>query len=167
MFRTMKWAAAPLLALAVMFSASTKVASAADESAKGTITGTVVGADDKPVANASVRLLKQMDKGERKAEKGAKKSDGAEAKAAAEKPAKGDRPAPVATATTDNDGKFELKDVPAGKYTVMANAKGVGNDRESVEVKAGETATVSLKLERHEGKAGAGEKKNEKHGDAK
>ena len=169
MFRTVKWAAAPLLALAVMFSVSTRAAKAADE-AKGTVTGTVVGADDKPSSGTLVRLFHPMEKGNKAAKSEAKsKSDGAETKAAADKPAKGDKPVPVATATTDKDGKFEMKDVPAGKYTIMANVKGVGNDRENIEVKAGESASVSLKLEKHEGKVGGagGEKKAEKSGEAK
>src|SRR4051812_30518139 len=131
MFRTVKWAAAPLLALAVMFNVSTKTASAADDSAaKGTVSGTVVGADDKPVSGTLVRLFHPMEKGERKGAKSdakaEKKSDGSDTKAAGEKGAKGDKgdkPVPVATATTDKDGKFEMKDVPVGKYMVMANVR--------------------------------------------
>jgi hypothetical protein len=70
---------------------------------------------------------------------------------------KNSRPAPVASTTTDKDGKFELADVPAGKYVVMARVKDVGAARQEIEVKSGEPVKVDLQLK--ERKAGKKEEK--------
>jgi len=175
MFRALKWAA-PVVAFGLLFSLAGTRASAADAPAasgdKGTVSGTVTDKDGKPVANCPVRLFHPMDHagGGKKgggehgdADKGTdKKADkdaaGTDRKATqlADKPAKGDKPVPVASGTTDSDGKFTLNDVPVGDYMVIANLKGTGSAREKVTVKSGETATVSLKLEYHDKGAGKG-----------
>ena len=81
-------------------------------------------------AGAQVRLMRPLDKGERK-NKGEKPAAAEDVK----KP-KGDRPAPVSSAVADNDGKFTMTDIPVGKYMVMSRLKGQGQAREAVEVKA-------------------------------
>jgi hypothetical protein len=56
------------------------------------------------------------------------------------------RPAPVATATTDKDGKFTMNDVPVGDYMVGVrdpDKKLYGRQRITVE--DGKTATVEIK----------------------
>jgi 5-hydroxyisourate hydrolase-like protein (transthyretin family) len=120
---------APLLALGLLM----PLAHAQDNAATGTISGKVTTADGKPAANVQVRVLPAA------AHK--KKAEGQAAKA------KGDRPQPVASGTTDADGNFKLDNVPTGDYTVMAGAKGVGMGREKVSVKAGESATVNITLQ--------------------
>jgi hypothetical protein len=70
---------------------------------------------------------------------------------------------PVATATPDSNGAFSMKDVPAGKYVVVAMLKGQGNARQEVEVTAGGEAKAELKLEYKEKGASKDEKKAEKH----
>jgi 5-hydroxyisourate hydrolase-like protein (transthyretin family) len=132
---TSRYFAVVLVALALAFG-FTAVRALAEETAKatGAVKGTVLGADGKPAASVKIQLVRPIEKGKQKAE------------AKAEKPAKGDKPAPVATGTTDSEGKFSLEKIEAGKYVVRAQLKGVGNARETVEVKAGETATVELTL---------------------
>ncbi len=55
---------------------------------------------------------------------------------------------PTHSATTNRNGDYEIANLPPGKYTVTANAKGftvfVQND---VEVKAGQTAQFNISLE--------------------
>lgn len=165
MFRVMKFAT-PVVAFALLFTLTNLRASAADTatSDKGTITGTVVDKDGKPVADVHVRLFHPMEHARKK------NKDNAENQAAlsnhkaaelAKKPGKHGRPTPVAETTTDNDGKFTLSDVEPGDYMIAANLKGSGAAREKVTVKAGETATVSLTLAAHGAGQGHG------HGHAK
>ena len=59
---------------------------------------------------------------------------------------------PVAEATTDKDGAFTMPDVPAGDYRVVCRVKDKGTGNEKVTVKAGETATVEIKLGEIQGK---------------
>ena len=59
-----------------------------------------------------------------------------------------EKPIPVASGTTDNDGKFTLKDVPVGKYTILAQQRAVGRATEDIEIKSGEETKVELKLAR-------------------
>jgi protocatechuate 3,4-dioxygenase beta subunit len=165
MFRMMKWAA-PVVAFGLLLALSATRSTAADESAsgdKGTVTGTVVDKDGKPVANCQVRLFHPSGKAANHKKKDNNTGEDQSAVRADHKAqtlAKGNRPTPVASTTTDNDGKFTLNDVPAGNYMVIANQRGVGNAREKVTVKAGETATVELKLSVHEKGAGKAKGKN-------
>jgi protocatechuate 3,4-dioxygenase beta subunit len=149
MFRVMKFAT-PVVAFALLFTLTNLRASAADTATtdKGTISGTVVDKDGKPVADAHVRLFHPMEHAKKK------NKDNAENQAAlgnhkAREFAKGDkkgRPTPVAETTTDNDGKFTLSDVEPGDYTIVANLKGSGTAHQKVTVEAGKTETVSLTL---------------------
>ena len=95
-----------------------------------------------PPPCGKVQIVRPFDKGERK-NKGEKPA----AADGAKKAGKADRPAPISSAVADSEGKFSMTDIPVGKYMVTSRVKGVGGAKESVEVKAGETATVSLKLE--------------------
>ena len=145
MSRISRWVT-PLFALGILLSLGIASATADDAKTTGSVSGTVTGADDKPVADAHVRLLPPM-----KHHSKAAKSDDANQNAADSSDAKPKRPQPVATATNDSDGKYELKDVPAGDYVVVANAKGQGTAHDKVTVTAGEDAKVDLKLEKHAG----------------
>jgi hypothetical protein len=178
MFRSMKWSL-PLVAVVAMLAFSASTARAEDT--KGSVTGTVVDKDGKPAAGVHVRLFHPFEKGQRgnsdaahekNAEKTAEKAEKQNAETGEkpeggekpEKPAKGEKPMrdkPVATATTDSNGAFTMKDVPAGKYVVLAMLKGQGGDRKDVEVTGGNEAKVELKLV-YKDKPGKDEKKEEK-----
>jgi hypothetical protein len=62
----------------------------------------------------------------------------------------------VLSTTTDADGVFRFEDVPAGNYVVMAMARGVGIDREAVEVVADGAVRVILQLQFPGGRHGKG-----------
>lgn len=120
-----------LLAFAAMLSLGLSSAALA-----GTVTGTITGADGKPVPGVQVRLQKAK-------EAGAKKL--AKTTAAAEKPK-----APKAgamTATTSADGTFKFENVADGSYTVVANGKTHGNGKAEVTVAGDTPATCEIKLE--------------------
>jgi hypothetical protein len=145
MFRIAKWAT-PIVAFGLIMGLLYTRATAEDtktEKDTGTVKGVVKDKDDKAVSGATIRIVMPM----------AHKEKGGGAAADEKKPvekAAGDKPAktpPIATGTTDADGKFSIADVPVGKYTVMAGSKGVGVAHENIEVKKGETTEVSLKLE--------------------
>jgi hypothetical protein len=125
------------LALAVSFTATRATA---EEQGKGTISGKVTNADGSAASGAQVRLMNPMAKDKNKGEKPAAAEDKGEGKDK-------ERAKPVAQTTTDADGKYTLSDVPAGKYVLQAGVKNVGRATQEVEVKAGETAAVDLKLE--------------------
>jgi 5-hydroxyisourate hydrolase-like protein (transthyretin family) len=154
-------------AVACVLVASLSVARA-DEAArkqeKGTVAGTIKGTDGNPAAGVEVKLYNPMDRQQRRAER---KGEGDKDKAA--KKEKSDRPTPVTSATTDNDGKFSVSDVPAGSYNVQASIKHGPRARQDVEVRAGETTTIDLTLaDRKDDKsAAAGEEKKEEHKDEK
>jgi hypothetical protein len=175
MFRVLKWTT-PFVAVAMMLALGS--ASRADEAKKetGTVSGTVLDKEGHPAAGLQVRLFHPFDRGQHRGGEGAAKvekqnaDDGAATATGdkAEKPGKGekgrkgekgDRPKPVATTSTDKDGKFTLSDVPAGKYVVMTMIKGVGGARQDVEVTAGSEAKVELKIQ---DRPARGEKKAEK-----
>ncbi len=117
---------APLAALVLVFAFSALLA-AAEPAGKGTVTGTVLDKDGKAIADIEVRLM-------------------VPARSAGNQPAAGGRVQPVASATTDADGKFTMKDVPAGDYAVVARSKEKGIARARVTVVADQSATVSLTL---------------------
>lgn len=180
MSRKMKWIT-PLFAFALLGALSTTRARAADAppaEGKGGVSGKVLDKDGNPAAGVNVRLFHPFARGERPG--GAGKPDAkpepksqtplAADDAAAPKPQqpakgekgpRGERPQPVASAVTNADGAFTLADVPAGKYVLLANIRGQGNARQPVEIKAGETATVELKLKPREAGARKEEKKAE------
>lgn len=111
-------------ALMLMSFTSTTVRAQADN---GTISGTVTK-DGAPVANVEVRVVKPRG-------------------GAATQPAEGGKPAkmtPVATGKTDDQGKFTISNVPAGSYNVTVGNKKEGRGMAKVDVKAGETADVTV-----------------------
>ncbi len=55
-------------------------------------------------------------------------------------------------AVTDADGKFEIRDVPPGTYTVRLWQEKLGERTRTVTVKAGQTATVNFKRKPAAGK---------------
>ena len=132
MVRTAKWIV-PVIAL--MFVAAIATVARAEEG-KCTVSGVVKDADGKPAAGVNVRIMHAMDKGERKAAKQAEDKT----------KEKGDKAAPVASAVTDNDGKFSLSDIPAGKYMLGAKMKKGGMAKQEIEVKSGEETKVELTL---------------------
>ncbi|HZZ41446.1 MAG TPA: carboxypeptidase-like regulatory domain-containing protein [Tepidisphaeraceae bacterium] len=160
MVKQMRWLVPATAAVALLIGFSAVSTRAADEK-KGTVNGTVVDKDGKGVADVEVRLMKPMMRrggggggggGDHKPAPQA--SDGVRGQAvplddAPTPPAEGKRPGPpkpIATATTDADGKFEMKDVPVGDFMVGVrdpDKKVFGMTR--VSVKDGETATVEIK----------------------
>jgi hypothetical protein len=51
-------------------------------------------------------------------------------------------------AITDDDGSFEIKDVPPGKYTLEVWHEYLGKKSQKIEVKAGETAEADFELKK-------------------
>ncbi len=140
MFRHMRLFV-PVLALG--FIAVMSYAVHADDAAKpdqatGTISGKVVNKDNSAVADATIKLFPAPAKHHKKD------------KAAPNANEKKARPAPVAETKSDAEGNFTLPNVPVGNYRLIAGLKGVGAGRVEVEVKAGETANVTVTLEKHE-----------------
>jgi hypothetical protein len=131
MFRIAKWIT-PLVTLALLVCLNGR---AQAEDAKGTISGTVKNADGTAAANATVRVMKAEMKADKPTDAKPQANEG-------KKPKKHDA---IAETTTDDKGDFKVE-VPPGDYTVGAMIKGVGNGREKVTVKAGETANVTINL---------------------
>jgi uncharacterized GH25 family protein len=134
---------------------------------KASIKGKIVGADGKPAAGVSVRLMHKEDKAA--AHKGAEPK--AAAPAAKGKKSKGtaaasNKPEAVAETTADAKGEFSFAGVAPGKYVVAARQKGVGNGREQVTVSGDNAATVTVKLKAEKGKGKAADSQaraNHKH----
>src|SRR5689334_14205732 len=110
-------------ALAFIFGVSAIAARAQDApnkpAGKGNIAGTVTDKDGKAVEGATVNLIKPRPRNGG----GAGGPPPAAPKSAAEHGARHLQqhptpPPPIATATTDKDGKYEMKDVAAGEYMV-------------------------------------------------
>ena len=135
------------LALFAILIAATFLASAAvAEDAKqgvGKVAGSVVDAAGNAVAGVPIRLMAPRNKDAAAAAKDPVPADGVD-------PRDRPKPEPVATATTDGQGKFEMGDVAPGKYVVVAAQKGVGRARQQVDVKANETTSVVLTLEKRD-----------------
>ncbi|HEX8520696.1 MAG TPA: carboxypeptidase-like regulatory domain-containing protein [Tepidisphaeraceae bacterium] len=145
MRRIARWAA-PIVALGLMLGLAVSV-KAEDKKETGTVTGTLVDKDGKAVANANVGVYAAGMGDHKKKDKAEKQAADAEThKDKAQHGVKGDRPKAVAEATTDSSGKFTIENVPAGEYSVRAMVKGQGRAAQKVEVKAGESVTVDLKL---------------------
>ena len=51
-------------------------------------------------------------------------------------------------AATDINGKFEIKDVPAGKYTIQISSVGFKNHKSSIIVLAGKTSYDNVIMEK-------------------
>ena len=51
-------------------------------------------------------------------------------------------------ALSDASGSFEIKDIPPGKYTVVANQEAIGPMTMEVEVKAGQTVDLPIELKK-------------------
>jgi hypothetical protein len=111
---------------------------------KGSITGTVTDKDGKAVEGVKVNLMKPKPKGgggsggaAPAAPKSARNHDATQLQ---------QRPQPIATAKTDKDGKYELKDVDAGDYGVIVrdDEKKVYG-RAKVKVEDGKAATADIK----------------------
>jgi hypothetical protein len=169
MKRNVRWMLPVTAAVGLLVGMSAMSARAADDDAKpsgkGNISGTVVDKDGKGVAGVEVHLMKPMMRrgggagagggaGHRRPPAAEDQAARVGARAGAvglqDKPGAGEgrppRPEPVATATTDDSGKFEMKDVPAGDYMIGVRdteKKVFGGAR--VTVKDGETATVEIK----------------------
>jgi hypothetical protein len=155
MLKLFGWMLPASAALALVIGFSTLPARAADDAktGKGNISGTVMDKDGKAVEGVEVRLVKPRPPRNGGGGGGgageAPKSGGDSGKLAAGGhraiPLQ-NRPAPIATATTDKDGKFTMNDVEAGDYNLMVRdtaKKAYG--REKVTVEDGKTATVEIK----------------------
>ena len=122
-------------------------AGAADAAvAKGSVKGKVLKPDGTPAAGAEVRLTVRPErraKGAAKAEAQPQAADG-DAKQGAK--AKRTPREAVAQGTADANGMFNLSDVPAGNYVVVARLKGAGNARQNVSVNGTSAADVTLTL---------------------
>ncbi|HEX8911213.1 MAG TPA: carboxypeptidase-like regulatory domain-containing protein [Humisphaera sp.] len=119
--------------------------------AGGSVAVTVTGADGKPAANATVKVLPAT----AGPKKPAAKADlpGGVFLTADEKPkGKGQGPAAVKEGTTDATGKVTLTDIPAGMYRVAAMADGA-RGMAPVTIEEGKEAKAEITL-----KAGGGKK---------
>jgi hypothetical protein len=135
-----------LVGLSAMSSQPARAQDAKPE-AKGSVSGTVTDKDGKAVEGVEVRLMKP-----RQRRGGGQGGPGGGAGGAPPAP-----PAPgqlqqrqgppaVATATTDKDGKYEMKDVPVGDYMAgVFNMEKKLFGRTRVTVEEGKTATADIK----------------------
>lgn len=133
------------IAMAGAFAALLAVAShglAEGNAATGSVSGRVTTPDQKPAANATVKIV--SDSKAHKPDKTA--ADG-------EKPKKDKAAGPSYTGTTDADGKFTIDNIPPGQYTVTAVIKDVGRARSTISVAAGKTAEVVLQMQKPKAKS--------------
>ena len=147
MRNSLKWLS-PVMSLALLMGVSGVLhADDVPKTAVGTITGTVVDQDKKPAGNVTVNLWPAQPKkaagpktaiGDRTL---GKKGNG-------EKPAKGDKPVAVATATTAGDGTFTMPNVPVGQYMIDAGSRkdATGYGKSNVTVAEGANATVTITM---------------------
>jgi hypothetical protein len=166
MLRITKWMIPAVAALGLLPGMATKGLAAEDkapvvapaEVKKGTISGTVQDKDGKAVAGAQVRVVKAAAKPEPKAKKQANAAAGGAVLAAPEdakaaKAAAKPKAEVLFTAATDAEGKFTIKDVPAGDYIVRTQVKGTGNGQQRVTVTGEQTVTAAIKLKAPAAKA--------------
>jgi hypothetical protein len=150
----LKWMLPTTAALALVVGFTSLTARAAEEgkeaAKKGNIAGTVLDKDGKAAEGVTVNLIKPRMRGgqggggqgggEKKPEE--KKPEGSQLQAQGG----GGRPTPIATATTDKDGKFTMNDVAVGDYMVgVRDTEKKLYGREKVTVEDGKTATVEIK----------------------
>lgn len=148
------WAVSVALALGLTAGLMAVTATAEEKAeGKGSLVGKVTDKDGNAVAGAEVLLFKAPERGAGKAKK-----DGAAVKAERKAKKQADdavkpenkpekkKPEPVATATTDSDGKFAFKNLEAGNYGVRTRVRGSGAANAKATVAAGGTAEVSLQL---------------------
>jgi protocatechuate 3,4-dioxygenase beta subunit len=121
----------------------------------GTINGELLDQDGKAVAGARVALVKAVGRDQKRQRKDGRRDDAASGPAAATTGKGRARPERVATATTDDDGKFTMSAVPAGEYTVRAQLKGGGTAVARVTVAAGKSADVAMTLKPRSADKGA------------
>jgi hypothetical protein len=188
--RLFHFLAPAVAALGIAFGVTATSAKAADETPKtggGTITGSVVDKDGKPVEGAKIRVMKprQPGQGGPGGAGGGRGGNRPPQQQVADDPKPGDKPGdakpgdgagpggpgagrggrqqqpPVAEATSDKDGKFKIEHVPAGDYQVITMVDGKGFGRARVTVKDNESAEAKLTLgdmpQRGQGGAGGGQ----------
>ena len=154
----LKWMLPTTAALAVVVGMSALTARAAEEgkadAKKGNIAGTVLDKDGKAVEGVTVNLMKPRMRGQgggggQGGQGGEKKPESTAVEHAIQLQAPGgggNRPTPVATATTDKDGKFTMNDVAVGEYMIgVRDQEKKLYGRERVTVEEGKTATVEIK----------------------
>lgn len=112
-------------------------AAAAPKPPSGSIAGTVLDQDNAPVAGIKVDLHKPRRAG----------GGRAAGVVAADNP-RTRTPPPVASATTDKDGKFTMKDVPVGTYRLVAGDMLKGFGVAEVTVEANRTVTKNVTVRR-------------------
>jgi chitodextrinase len=142
---SMKWILPSLVAFGLLIGLSALTVKAADAKAvKGKIAGTVVDKDGKVVEGAKVNLTKPQPR-----------VQGQQAQ----------RPEPLATATTDKDGKFEITfEVADGAYRLSTTVQDKGAARAAATIKGGKVVDkddkavekVELKLAAGRGNRGGG-----------
>lgn len=122
-------------------------AGAADAAvAKGSVKGKVVKPDGTPAAGAEVRLTVRPERRAKGAPKPEAESQAAQGEGKPGAKGRGAGREPVAQGKADASGAFDLADVPAGNYVVVARLKGAGNARTNVTVTGTNAADVSLTL---------------------
>ena len=151
----LKWMLPTTAALALVVGFTSLTARAAEEgkeaAKKGNVAGTVLDKDGKAAEGVTVNLIKPRMRGGQggggqggQGGSGEKKPEGSQLQAPGG--GGGGRPTPVATATTDKDGKFEMKDVAVGDYMIgVRDQEKKLYGREKVTVEEGKTATVEIK----------------------
>jgi len=103
----------------------------------GSITVNVVDQDSKPVAGATVSLVKPGQ---------FHHHDPSSQPSQAPTETHHQRPAPIAQGDTDANGTYTFTNIPDGRYGVMAMLKHVGHGHARVEL-TGDSASVTITLE--------------------
>ncbi len=140
MLRGRKWIA-PLASLVLLAglniaqskAADAKAADATAATGKAKVTVTVVDADGKPVAGATVNISLAPPKG--------KKAPSTQPDGAART-----KPPVIESGVTGADGTFALTNIADGNFVVTSNLKGTGRGKETVTISDGKDATVSVTL---------------------
>ena len=162
MLKMVRWMLPATAALGMLVGLSVLTVRAADDAkdskaGKGNISGTVTDKDGKAVEGVTVNLAKPRQRGSGGGGGGgpAGGGTGGDAKKDADKQAAigqpsaerhQNRPTPIATATTDKDGKFTMNDVAVGEYMVgVRDQEKKLYGRERVTVEDGKTASVEIK----------------------
>jgi hypothetical protein len=135
-----------LLAAALFLGVTSSHARAEDAAGKGSVAGKILYPDGTPGVGVTVQLVPRVRA--RAADESAPAEPGEKRKGRGA----GNKVAAVAESTADQSGAFAIADVPAGRYAVVCRLKGVGNARQPVNVTAGGTAEVTLKLVKAEAK---------------